>query len=154
MFFKDIYRKERYSGSEVIQYIKDQPDVFSIECCPFFKTILQSIEVKGWVDIENDYYQLLKAGMDNPDCDYTIGELNEQLVFLQEKLIEYLHTIQTGNVRDDLHNAIIDFFDPADFSTEGKRKLWITLDLTHLALQKLNTIMENAKNFSLNVSCC
>lgn len=144
-FFKDIYRKERYSGSEVIQYIKDQPDVFSIECCPFFKTILQSIEVKGWVDIENDYYQLLKAGMDNPDCDYTIGELNEQLVFLQEKLIEYLHTIQTGNVRDDLHNAIIDFFDPADFSTEGKRKLWITLDLTHLALQKLNTIMENAK---------
>ena len=121
-FFKDIYRKERYSGSEVIQYIKDQPDVFSIECCPFFKTILQSIEVKGWVDIENDYYQLLKAGMDNPDCDYTIGELNEQLVFLQEKLIEYLHTIQTGNVRDDLHNAIIDFFDPADFSTEGKKK--------------------------------
>lgn len=100
---------------------------------------------QGWVDIENDYYQLLKAGMDNPDCDYTIGELNEQLVFLQEKLIEYLHTIQTGNVRDDLHNAIIDFFDPADFSTEGKRKLWITLDLTHLALQKLNTIMENAK---------
>lgn len=154
-FFKDIYRKERYSGSEVIQYIKDQPDVFSIECCPFFKTILQSIEVKGWVDIENDYYQLLKAGMDNPDCDYTIGELNEQLVFLQEKLIEYLHTIQTGNVRDDLHNAIIDFFDPADFSTEGKKKaLDITLDLTHLALQKLNTIMENAKNFSLNVSCC
>lgn len=111
---------------------------------PIFKTILQSIEVKGWVDIENDYYQLLKAGMDNPDCDYTIGELNEQLVFLQEKLIEYLHTIQTGNVRDDLHNAIIDFFDPADFSTEGKES-FDNIDLTHLALQKLNTIMENAK---------
>lgn len=83
MFFKDIYRKERYSGSEVIQYIKDQPDVFSIECCPFsnYSAINRG---QGWVDIENDYYQLLKAGMDNPDCDYTIGELNEQLVFLQE----------------------------------------------------------------------
>ena len=29
-FFKDIYCKERYSGSEVIQYIKDQPNIFSI----------------------------------------------------------------------------------------------------------------------------
>ena len=74
------------------------------------------------MDIENDYYQLLKVGMDSPGCNYTISELNEQFAFLQEKLIEYLHTIQTGNVRDDLHNAIIDFFDPADFSTEGKKK--------------------------------
>lgn len=96
-FFKDIYRKERYSGSEVIQYIKDQPNIFSIECCPFFKTILQSIETKGWVDIENDYYQLLKVGMDSPGCNYTISELNEQFAFLQEKLIEYLHTIETDN---------------------------------------------------------
>lgn len=94
---------------------------------PFFKTILQSIETKGWVDIENDYYQLLKVGMDSPGCNYTISELNEQFAFLQEKLIEYLHTIETDNVRNDLQNAIIDFFDPADFSTEGKRKLWITL---------------------------
>lgn len=27
---------------------------------PIFETILQSIETKGWVDIENDYYQTLK----------------------------------------------------------------------------------------------
>lgn len=51
---------------------------------PFFKTILQSIETKGWVDIENDYYQLLKVGMDSPGCNYTISELNEQFAFLQE----------------------------------------------------------------------
>lgn len=134
-FFKDIYRKERYSGSEVIQYIKDQPNIFSIECCPFFKTILQSIETKGWVDIENDYYQLLKVGMDSPGCNYTISELNEQFAFLQEKLIEYLHTIETDNVRNDLQNAIIDFFDPADFSTEGKKKALdnIGLDISSLA---------------------
>lgn len=106
------------------------------------------------MDIENDYYQLLKVGMDSPGCNYTISELNEQFAFLQEKLIEYLHTIETDNVRNDLQNAIIDFFDPADFSTEGKRKLWITLGWIYPALQMLNTIMENAINLSLNVSCC
>lgn len=121
---------------------------------PFFKTILQSIETKGWVDIENDYYQLLKVGMDSPGCNYTISELNEQFAFLQEKLIEYLHTIETDNVRNDLQNAIIDFFDPADFSTEGKRKPLIALGWIYPALQMLNTIMENAINLSLNVSCC
>lgn len=107
---------------------------------PIFQNYSAINRGQGWVDIENDYYQLLKAGMDNPDCDYTIGELNEQLVFLQEKLIEYLHTIQTGNVRDDLHNAIIDFFDPADFSTEGKKKALdnIGFDISSFAEVKYN----------------
>ena len=83
-FFKDIYCKERYSGSEVIQYIKDQPNIFSIECCPFFKTILQSIEPKdGWI-LKTTITKLLKVGMDSPGCNYTISELNEQFAFLQE----------------------------------------------------------------------
>ena len=59
-FFKDLYQKERYSGSEVFQEIKQHPETFMVEYSPFFETILQSIESKGWVDIENDYYQLLK----------------------------------------------------------------------------------------------
>ena len=59
-YFKDIYGKRKYSGVEVIQEIKNHPEIFDFECSPFFGTILQSIETKGWVDIENDYYQLLK----------------------------------------------------------------------------------------------
>lgn len=145
---KDTQEAKLFSISRTNQII------FSIECCPFFKTILQSIETKGWVDIENDYYQLLKVGMDSPGCNYTISELNEQFAFLQEKLIEYLHTIETDNVRNDLQNAIIDFFDPADFSTEGKKKALDSIGLNIPALQMLNTIMENAINLSLNVSCC
>ena len=56
------------------------------------------------------------------DCGYTVKELNEQLAFLQEKLVEYLQTISTNQPIKDLHDAIIDFFDPADFSTEGRKK--------------------------------
>lgn len=37
IFFKDIVHKERYTGREIIQHIKDNPKLFSIECCPFLK---------------------------------------------------------------------------------------------------------------------
>ena len=45
------------------------------------------------------------------------------------------YTIETDNVRNDLQNAIIDFFDPADFSTEGKKKALdsIGLNISSLA---------------------
>lgn len=121
-FWKDISHKERYSGNEIIQYIKDNPEVFSVECCPFFDTILHSIETKGWVDIENDYYQLLKKVIDNPHCGYTVTELNKQLAFLRDKLTEYLNTVGTGDFKNDLGGEIVDNFNSVDFSTEGKKK--------------------------------
>ena len=111
----------KYPPSEIISAFKGNTDGFSVTYSRFFETIIQSIETKGWVDIENDYYQLLKETK-KTDCGYTVKELNEQLAFLQEKLVEYLQTISTNQPIKDLHDAIIDFFDPADFSTEGRKK--------------------------------
>ena len=121
-FFKDIQHKEKWSVSEVIQCIKSNPKDFTIECSPFFKTILQSIETKGWVDIENDYYQLLKGYINNPNYYVRVSELNEQLTFLQGKLVEYLQTLDTPEIKNDLGGEMLDNFNPADFSTEGKMK--------------------------------
>lgn len=121
-YFKDIHGNKKCSGYEVIQFLKDNPELFSVEYCPLFKTILQSIETKGWVDIENDYYQLLKGCIGNHQCDYTIAELNQQLSFLQAKLVEYLQTVATDNFRNDLQGEINDIFKPEDFSTEGRKK--------------------------------
>ena len=42
--------------------------------------------------------------------------------YLQDKLVEYLGTIEDIRCRKDIHDSIIDFFNPADFSTEGKKK--------------------------------
>lgn len=120
-YFKDIRGNRNCSGFDVIKYIQNKSEIFSINYSQFFGTILQSIETKGWVDIENDYYLLLKETK-KTDCGYTVKELNEQLAFLQEKLVEYLQTISTNQPIKDLHDAIIDFFDPADFSTEGRKK--------------------------------
>lgn len=121
-YFREIRRNREYSGYDIIKELQDNPNIFSIDFTPFFRTIQQSIETRGWVDIENDYYQLLKKCTENADCGYSVKELNEQLAFLQEKLIEYLGTIGTNQTIKDIRDAITDFFDPSDFSTEGKKR--------------------------------
>ena len=136
-FFYNTLSKERTFGSEVIQEIRQHPKVFSVECCPFFETILQSIETKGWVDIENDYYQTLKNSIDSPRCDYNVIELNKQLSFLQNKLVEYLKTIGTSELKNDLNGEIVENFNPADFSTEGKERALRSIVLENYELKEL-----------------
>lgn len=137
-FFKDIYHKERYSGFEIIQEIQKHPEVFSVKYCPLFENILQSIETKGWVDIENDYYQTLKNNIDSPRCDYNVIELNKQLSFLQNKLVEYLKTIETSELKNDLKVEIVENFNPADFSTEGKKRALRSIGLENYELAELS----------------
>ena len=137
-FFYNTLSKERTFGSEVIQEIRQHPKVFSVECCPFFETILQSIETKGWVDIENDYYQTLKNSIDSPRCDYNVIELNKQLSFLQNKLVEYLKTIGTSELKNDLNGEIVENFNPADFSMEGKKRALRSIGLENYELAELS----------------
>ena len=137
-FFYNTLSKERTFGSEVIQEIRQHPKVFSVECCPFFETILQSIGTKGWVDIENDYYQTLKNSIDSPRCDYNVIELNKQLSFLQNKLVEYLKTIGTSELKNDLNGEIVENFNPADFSTEGKKRALRSIGLENYELAELS----------------
>ena len=121
-YFRDIIGNRICSGYEVIKELKKHPEAFSIDYSPFFDMIMNSFETKRWVDIENDYYYMLKKGIGEiPPIDYTIEELNEQLGFLQEKLVEYLHTMEKDRFKEEIERAIIDFFDPADFSSEGRK---------------------------------
>lgn len=144
--FRDLITGEwKYPPSDIIGGIKENTDDFSVTCCRFFETILQSIETRGWVDIENDYYQLLKKCTENADCGYSVKELNDQLAFLQVKLIEYLRTIGTNQYMKELHNAMIEFFDPADFSTEGKKKALENMGLENTNLEEIQNNFEEQK---------
>lgn len=111
----------------------------------FFSNIQHNIETKGWVDIENEYYQLLKKCTENADCGYSVKELNEQLAFLQAKLIEYLSTIEKNQYKKDLHDAMIGFFDPADFSLEGEEMALKNLGLKKVDLDKVHNNLELQK---------
>ena len=139
-YFKDIKGNRTCSGYEVITELQKYPDTFSVDTTPFFGTIIQSIETKGWVDIENDYYQLLKKCTETTDCGYTIKELNEQLGFLLSKLVEYLGTLTVSEPISTILDAIKDNIRVEDLSTEGKT-LAKTID---------NSIVFDANSFDDN----
>lgn len=60
---------------------------------PLFERIHKSIKTKGWVDIENDYYELLKKYVLDNASEAQIDDLNTQLHTLQELLVAYLDSI-------------------------------------------------------------
>lgn len=88
--FRNYDGTRKCTGLELYQTIKDSKKNFTITHTPFFGNISNSIETKGWVDIENEYYHLLKKKSTLPD---EYKKLNEQLQFLQDKLVEYLESL-------------------------------------------------------------
>ena len=69
-----------------------------------FERIHKSIETKGWVDIENDYYELLKKYVLDNASEVQIDDLNTQLHDLQTLLVAYLNSIK---ISDNLLNSDI-----------------------------------------------
>ena len=49
------------SGKEIIDSIANDSESFEFSLSPFFKNICICIETKGWVDIEKEYYDLLRT---------------------------------------------------------------------------------------------
>ena len=115
-----ITGKWKYPPIEIVNAFKGNTDDFSVTHSRFFETIIQSIETRGWVDIENDYYQLLKRCAENDKCDFSVKELNEQLLFLQSKLVEYLRTLTGILPISNILNAIKDKICIEDLSIKGK----------------------------------
>ncbi|SNU03216.1 Bacteriophage abortive infection AbiH [Prevotellaceae bacterium MN60] len=93
---KDIYKF----------FINKEGDI-DIEFSPLFERINKSVQTKGWVDIENEYYDLLKeyAFVDNIN---KVKELNAHLQYLKERLIEYLTYIdkQEVSINENIKNKM------------------------------------------------
>ena len=64
---------------------------------PLFERIHNSIDNKGWVDIENDYYELLKKYVLENAPEKDIDALNTELHDLQELLVVYLKSIKISD---------------------------------------------------------
>lgn len=128
--FSSNWMLNRPHGKEWYNVLHDE-NVFSIEESVLLKRISNSIENKGWVDIENEYYSLLKgllrknAQTNNPG--YTIEELNEQMSYLQLKLVEYLKKNDKAHGNGALFSYIKAPFDPNDFSNEGKGRALVDI---------------------------
>lgn len=65
-----------------------------LSCTPFFENIIKSIETKGWVDIENEYYNQLTKCTVSKTLDFkALEELNSQLSYITELLVMYLKSV-------------------------------------------------------------
>lgn len=119
-YYRDIKSDDKY---EQIQEIKEQSDRFIFEFSPLMERIDKSIETKGWVNIENDYYTLLKETIKEQNCEYTAKELNEQLAFLKNKLVEYLGTLEQPNRKDNLSSSMFSNFNLKDIAVSRKKEV-------------------------------
>ena len=117
--------EEKATGKDIIDAIIEAKDIFKVTFSPFFERIIKSIETKGWVDIENEYYELLKEFALKEDSEEKTKELNAHLHFLQEKLIEYLNEINAQEVtmNSSIRTLIYAPFVREDISIEGLNAL-------------------------------
>ncbi len=96
-----------------------------LEVSPFLSRISQSIESKGWVDIEADYYAMLVECKGKKD---ELEKLNKDFAVIQGLLIEYLLSVQIADI-DNSYLKLISAclfapFQAKDISVKAKDK-WI-----------------------------
>ena len=89
---------------------------------PFFQSIINSIETKGWVDIENEYYNMLVKCTIGVTYDTNLDELNDQFRFLTERLVDFLKSVNSNTVTriDGIWDSIYSPIKPKEVSIEGK----------------------------------
>lgn len=107
-------------GKDVIQSIMEDSSRFKVILSPFFERVIKSIETKGWVDIENEYYSILVREKDYGD---RIKTLNNHLDFLREKLIEYLNIEKVKGciLHDEIKDKIYRPIESCELSVKGKQ---------------------------------
>lgn len=124
LFLDPVLKYEK--GKKLFDHFNDK-EAFKIDYYPLFKRIHDSIETKGWVDIENEYYSLLfqesmslKDGRILPNFKF----INYQLDYLRSKLIQYLKkesendTPVINEIKDKIYSPIL----KREVALESKRK--------------------------------
>lgn len=85
-----------YNGAELFLELCKR-GICRAKMTPLFERIHNSIETKGWVDIENDYYELFKKCVLDNAPDEQIDALNTDLYDLQKLLVIYLKSLKISD---------------------------------------------------------
>lgn len=120
--YNNNFRLKDSKGKDIYNYLKENKSSFQIDYSLFFERILNSIETKGWVDIENEYYDLLKKYAIDYPSDINLKKLNEQLQYLRDLLILYLGYIdkQERGIIESIKKQIYAPIKMDDISVSGK----------------------------------
>lgn len=110
-------------GSHIIASIIQDPEHYETTFSPFLRNICESIETKGWVDIENEYYRLLtKYSLISSSADNeTAEQLNNQLCYLKDKLAQYLSSLKISEsaLNEEIRKKIYSPININDISVDG-----------------------------------
>lgn len=132
--FKDLSDVNRLNGYDAIERLNYYPRLCNFKPCTFLRNICQSINTKGWVDIENEYYRLLKQlsshYVSNPNLvSQKVVKLNNELEFLKSQLTEYLTQVQNEyltedqNINPEIEKLIFEHINEKDdISLEAKER--------------------------------
>jgi hypothetical protein len=114
------------SNLEIIEnmdnYDSDDSE-FIVEYSDLLERIIKDVENKDWVDIETDYYELLK---DYASDKVDVKQLNDALSYIEKKLIEYLKEVESNyyeNRIDELQAMIYTPFSFDDISLKGETNI-------------------------------
>ena len=140
------YKRENplipWETNDVVSLAKQDKKLCDFKMSPFFERIQNSIETKGWVDIENEYYSLLMKYAIDDYSEKSIKDLNLQLQFMQDKLIQYLSFINqvAVGVNDNILKKIYSPIDPKELSIE---KLFQLREYIDWCVKQENSYWEN-----------
>ncbi|SFT38907.1 Bacteriophage abortive infection AbiH [Lishizhenia tianjinensis] len=84
-------------------------DIFEARICnKFLQRLIKKQRIQNWVDIEQEYYELLINIFLQKEGFITIDELNEDLTFITNKLIEFL------KIKESKFTEKLNALDPMD----------------------------------------
>ena len=93
------YFRNSILSSEICNYVvslkKNFNHIKRVDVSPLLVRISKSIETKGWVDIEADYYRMLVDCKGKKD---ELEKLNKDFAIIQRLLIEYLLSVQLADI--------------------------------------------------------
>ena len=109
-----------WNPNDVISIAKEDKDLCDYWISPFLQQICKSIETKKWVDIENEYYDLLSKCALKGNTETTVEVLNQQLHTLQEKLVQYLSLVNKTDTKicESIWDKIYSPINPKEISVE------------------------------------
>lgn len=112
------------NGRELFEHFNNK-EAFKIDYYPLFERIHNSIETKGWVDIENEYYCLLTEYALTDSIGKDLKGLNYQMRYLKDLLIKYLRFIeeQELSIKERIKNKIYAPIKMDDISVSAKKIL-------------------------------
>ena len=126
-YFQHSLSIKNADGKDLYQYLNKHKDKFVIRHTAFFGNIHKSIETKGWVDIENEYYKLLEHFSIENYSEKEIENLNNQLRYLQELLTEYLTAINQQDI---------------PFIENIRKKIYAPIKSSDIAIEATQTLTE------------